>query len=363
MGWVDSAGSVQLATFPHGGTAQQILRSVLFFDPGFSRNPVPYAGWAAIDRYLARQEGGRLIQSIKSLASDRLFTHTQVMGQRLTFENLAAAILRALTAGIERSGARVTAGRPVRFVGAKTAADDDFALARLRGAYEQAGFENVVFEYEPVGAAWFYESRLDHDELVLIADFGGGTSDFSLLHAGPGVRRRGRTAADTIGSEGVGVAGDSFDAAMVRHLVSPQLGSGSDYRSLGKVLPVPHSIYRKLERWHHLSFLRSKETMLMLRSLEAQAEHPEMLALLIELVERDLGFQLHQAIQRTKRELSQSAESLFRFAEPGLTIEKRLTRKEFEQWIAGDLEKLRGGLDRLMDSSGVQAARRGSRVS
>ena len=331
---------------------QETLRSVLYFEPVYSRNPAPSVGWAAIDEYLSRQEGGRLIQSIKSLASDRSFRHTQVMGHLLTFEDLVAAILRALTAGQEKC-VRIVAGRPVRFVGAKTAADDEFAVIRLRGAYEQAGFENVIFEYEPVGAAWFYESRLDHDELVLIADFGGGTSDFSLLNVGPGVRRRGRTPKDLIGSEGVPVAGDSFDAAMVRHLISPQLGSGSHYRSLGKVLPVPHSIYRKLERWHHLSFLRSKETMQMLRSLEAQADHPEMLHLLIELVERDLGFQLHQAIQKTKVELSRTEASLFRFEEPGITIERALTRREFEKWIADDLHRLRSGLDRLMSATGV----------
>ncbi len=351
-GWVDRDGTVRLAAFPNGPTIQNIFRSVLYFEPGYSRDLKPFAGAAAIEAYLRREEGGRLIQSIKSLASDRSFRHTQVMGHLVTFEDLVAPILNGLTAGMERN-VRVVAGRPVRFVGSKNASDDDFALARLRGAYARAGFEDVVFEFEPVGAAWFYESRLDHDELVLIADFGGGTSDFTLLNVGPGVRRRGHTDRDLIASEGVPVAGDSFDAAMVRHLVSPELGSGSHYRSLGKVLPVPHSLYRKLERWHHLSFLRTKETMQMLRSLEAQAEHPEMLALLIEMVERDLGFQLHQAIQRTKVELSHSEASEFRFAEPGLSIVRRVTRKEFDKWIADDLRRFRIGLDRLMASAGI----------
>ena len=350
---------MQLAQFPFGDTWQSLFRSILYFDAAIGSRPVPKAGQAAIDAYLDRQEGGRLIQSIKSLASDRLFRQTQIAGYVFTFEDLVAEILRALSKGLPvPPGSRwkkVIAGRPVRFVGAKTPEDDAFAVERLRRAFALAGFENVNFEYEPVGAAWFYESSLDHDELMLIADFGGGTSDFSLLRVGPSVRKRGRTPEDLVGSEGVPVAGDSFDAAMVRHLVSPRLGSGSHYRSLGKVLPVPHSLYRKLERWHHLSFLRSKETMQVLRSLEAQADHPDRIGLLIELVERDLGFQLHRAIQRTKAELSHAQEASFRFSEPGLTIEEPVTRRAFEKWIGDDLHRLENGLDILLARTGVPA--------
>ncbi len=354
-----SDGVARLATYRHVHSVQDVFRSVLYFEAGFGPKPEPKTGAAAIEAYLNRQEGGRLIQSIKSLASDRLFRHTQINGHLFTFEDLVAAILRGLKTGIDADKAGpgpVVVGRPVRFVGAKTAEDDEFAIGRLRRACEQAGFENVLFEFEPVGAAWFYETRLDHDELVLIADFGGGTSDFSLLKVGPGVRKRGRTAADLVGTEGVAVAGDSFDAALVRHLVSPLLGRGSFYRSLGKTLPMPHSIYRRLERWHHLSFLRSRETMLMLRSLEAQAENPEMLRLLIELVEGDFGFQLHRAIQAAKMDLSRADGTLFRFAEPGLTVERPVSRREFESWIEDDLNRFQDGLDRLLNTSGVDTS-------
>ena len=120
-----------------------------------------------------------------------------------------------------------TVGRPVRFVGADSVEDDDFAVERLRQAFLHAGFESVEFEMEPIAAAYAYESTLDHDELILIGDFGGGTSDFSLLHVGPGVRGRGRTAKDLLGNSGLGLAGDSFDARIVRKLVSPALGSNS----------------------------------------------------------------------------------------------------------------------------------------
>ena len=116
-------------------------------------------------------------------------------------------------------------GRPVRFVGAETEDDDLFAVGRMREAFIRAGFEHVEFEMEPVAAAYAYESTLDHDELILIGDFGGGTSDFSLLRVGPGLRASGHTGAGLLGNSGVGLAGDAFDARIIRKLVSPALGS------------------------------------------------------------------------------------------------------------------------------------------
>ena len=115
--------------------------------------------------------------------------------------------------------------------------------------------------------------------MILIGDFGGGTSDFSLLRVGPKVRRRGRTPEDFLGNSGVGLAGDAFDAKIVRNLVSPRLGAGSQAQSLGKVLPaVPNWVYAKLERWHHLSFLRTRAVLNMLHSTKVQAFEPEKIA-------------------------------------------------------------------------------------
>src|SRR6202043_1911271 len=158
--------------------------------------------------------------------------------------------------------------------GAESDEDDAFAVQRLREAFTQAGFEQVHFELEPIAAAYAYESTLDHDELILIGDFGGGTSDFSLIRVGPSIRRRGRTPADLLGNAGVGIAGDAFDARIVRNLVSPHLGSGTEMRSMNKILPVPTWVYAKLERWHHLSFLKAKDTMNMLASVQSQALEP-----------------------------------------------------------------------------------------
>jgi hypothetical chaperone protein len=248
-------------------------RSVLYIEQikkAGSTQTKTWTGPGAIEHYLAADNKGRLIQSLKSYLSDRTLKGTAVFGRQCTVEDLISRILGDLRRHAEgRFSTPVTyamVGRPVRFVGAETQEDETFALSRLRDAFTQAGFERIDFEMEPVAAAYAYESTLDHDELILIGDFGGGTSDFSILHVGPGVRKRGRKPEDLLGNSGVGLAGDAFDARIVRKLVSPALGSDSFARSLNKVLPaVPAWIYANLERWHYLSFLRTSKVIVCAR--------------------------------------------------------------------------------------------------
>ncbi|WP_251106278.1 Hsp70 family protein [Alloacidobacterium dinghuense] len=245
-------------------------------------------------------------------------------------------------------------GRPVRFVGAETEEDDAYAVTRLREAFKIAGFENVDFEMERVAAPYSYESTLDHDELILIGDFGGGTSDFSLLQVGPGVRRRGRTARDLLGNSGVGLAGDAFDARIIRKLVSPALGSDSHARSLNKILPaVPAWIYANLERWHYLSFLRTRNVTEILKSAHRRALEPEKIEALIILIEEDPGYQLHQAVQRVKFELSRSHSAEFHFRDGSMDLRISVSRDDFEKWIEEELRAIEHCIDSLLKASGI----------
>jgi hypothetical chaperone protein len=245
-------------------------------------------------------------------------------------------------------------GRPVHFSGAGGEEDDALALSRLQAALEQAGFADIVFEFEPVAAAYEFESQLDHDELILIADFGGGTSDFSLMQVGPSVRRRGHTAQDILGTDGVAIAGDTFDSKIVRHVVAPRLGQGSQYRSaFGKVLPVPAWLYANLERWHYLSFLKSKKTMDMLAALRLQAFEPAKIAALIHVVEHDLGYHLYRTVEQTKIELSAQELSALRFRDAVFAIEQEVRRDAFEGWVDDEIAAIAACLDRLLKHTGV----------
>jgi hypothetical chaperone protein len=357
-----------LATFHVDDYLTTTFRSILYLNPE-NRGPEgktrAVAGPAAIDSYLTAETAGRLMQSMKSHLASRLFQQTNVFGRMYTLEELIALIIRELRAGAEAQfgdlGTRVVVGRPVHFSGARSVDEDAFALMRLRAALEQGGFEHIVFEYEPVAAAYAFESRLNHDELILIADFGGGTSDFSLMQVGPTVRRRGHAASDILGTEGVPIAGDAFDSKIVRDLIAPRLGRGSSYRSpFNKVLPVPSWLYTNLERWHHLSFLKSSKTMQLLEELRLQALEPEKIDALIHLIDQDLGYHLYRAVEHTKMELSEKDVSRLVFHDGALAIEEPVTRCQFEDWIADELQAIAACIDRLLERTGVSAGDVGS---
>ncbi len=353
---------VQFASFTSLGTQVESSRSVLYLEQfktaSGARRAHVFTGPAAIEHYLQAEEKGRLIQSLKSHLSSRSLTGTEVFGRRYKLEDLIARMIGDLRKQAASQFGRpvhyAMVGRPVRFVGSETPEDDDFAVSRLREAFAAAGFERVDFEMEPVAAACAYEATLDHDELILIGDFGGGTSDFSLLHVGSGVRRRGRTPQDLLGNSGVGLAGDAFDARIVRKLVSPALGSDSEARSLNKLLPaVPAWIYANLERWHYLSFLRTNNVREILKSAHIRALEPEKIQALITIIDEDLGYQLHQAVQRVKFELSRGHSAEFRFRDSSLDLRIPVTRREFESWIERDLQVIENSIDKLLTASGI----------
>ena len=365
---------VSFARYPAGAGETASFRSLLYLEQApaaVGARVQSWAGPAAIERYLehAGDHHGRLIQSLKSYLSSRSLTGTEIFGRRYLLEDLISRILREVREGAERQfGApveHVVVGRPVRFVGAETADDERYALTRLRRAFELAGFHSVEFEYEPVAAAYAYQSTLDHDELLLIGDFGGGTSDFSLLHVGPGAFTRGQPRGPAgdgqqrlLGTSGVALAGDAFYAKLVRKLVSPALGADSLARSLGKLLPaVPAWVYANLERWHYLSFLRTRNVLDLVHSAHVRALEPEKIQALLTLIDEDLGYQLHQAVQQVKYTLSQQETARFSFHDGSMDLALTVTRAEFERWIADELHAIEASVDGLLAQAGIAASR------
>jgi hypothetical chaperone protein len=358
---VNSSGDVELAHFSELGVPTDSYRSLLYLEQVKERGINRLKSWsgpAGVEHYLSAEGNGRLMQSLKSFLSSRSLQTTEIFGRRHTFLSLIARILQDLRQQAEdQFGVRINAavvGRPVQFVAADNEDDNQYAENRLKEALHAAGYESVDFELEPVAAARYYESTLDHDQLILIGDFGGGTSDFSLLRVGPGIRRRGRTAADLLGNAGIGLAGDAFDAKIVRHLVAPALGAGSEMRSMNKILPVPGWVYTKLERWHYLSFLKGRDVMEMLRGVQGHAMEPEKIKALIHLIKEDLGFRLHRAVQAVKCDLSYRSTATFQFSDGSVEIEAALDRNVFEGWIAEEIEKIQTCVDSLLSRSGAR---------
>ncbi len=351
-----------LASFPGLDGPTPTFRSLLFFDAdehGPNTVARPAAGAEAISRYLDSGGNGRLLLSLKSFLADRTFSATDIFGRRFTLEELIALILIPLRRAAERQfgelGRRAVVGRPVRFSGADNEEDEERAVQRLRTALAIAGWDEVVFEYEPIAAAYHYGAGMQREQLLLV----GGTSDFSLLRVSP---RAGRAPGyQILASDGVAVAGDAFDGRIVHHLVAPELGLGSSYRTpYGKVLPMPTTFFSRLERWHHLSMLKAPGTMNKLRELRAQALEPARLAAFIHIVEQDLAYSLFTAVERTKLDLSAQETGRLAFANPPVVIGKAVRRAEFEDWIGRECDGISRCVDRVLSGAGVEPHRVGS---
>jgi hypothetical chaperone protein len=275
-------------------------------------------------------------------------------GRFWTLESLIATYLKQLRAAVGHPlPARAVVGRPVRYWGARDADDDARAVGRMRTALADAGFTEVVFELEPIAAALRYAAGLDHEELILVADFGGGTSDFSLLRVGP--RLAPGDDGVILATGGVALGGDSFDARIIDALVAPALGRETSYRdTFGALTPVPHWLFLRLRRWHHLSFLKEASTLELLDRIHHGATDPARIARLIHLVEDDLGLPLHQAVERCKVALSAGPNAPL--VQPQLDLAATATRSAFSEWVVPELDDIDAVVSDVLSRAGVTAA-------
>ena len=353
----DQAGDITTAHFPVNDQLTSSFRSVLCFadeDEQGSRRLLTSAGPRAIADYVELGSEARLVQSIKTFLSSKAFQQTSIFGVTHSLEDLIAILLRHLRAASEASigtlPSRVVAGRPVHFAGERP--DEDLAVQRLNTAFDLAGFSDVSLAFEPLAAAYFYASRLDHPETCLIADFGGGTSDFSVVRFEPGVSGPTTT---PLGHAGIGIAGDTFDYRIVQQVVCPLLGKNSTYRSWGKQLAMPRHYYARFERWHHLSLLRNPRTLREIRDIRRTSDEPELLTSLLHIIENELGFHLYQAVNKAKLALSHTERATFEFVQPPVEIIATIDRDRFESWIADDLRSITETMENALAEADMPA--------
>ncbi|MFN3559206.1 MAG: Hsp70 family protein [Brevundimonas sp.] len=337
------------------------FRSTLSFQiqPAIGDQPperIVEAGPWAIDAYVEDALETRFIQSFKTFAASAAFTDTVIDNRRYKFEDLLGAFLLRLRAhggeGMAALPARVIVGRPVIFAGG--APDEQLALRRYEAAFARLGFTDIRYAYEPVGAAFFFARTLEADANVLVADFGGGTSDFSVVRferSPDGLR------STALARSGVGVAGDAFDYRIIDHLVSPELGKGGEYRTFGKTLPIPQRYYAAFARWDQLALLRASKDMRDIRALARTALEPEKLDRMIEILDDNHGYALYRAVSELKMDLSSREDATFAFAAGSIRIEKPVSRAQFESWIAPDLAAIEKAVDDAIERSGLAADR------
>ncbi len=331
---LEEDGSTSTATF--GPEHLDVFRSVLCFwadEEGRHTEVRSAAGPDAITAYLDDPLGSRLIMSMKSYLAQRSFTQTTLYGRTVTLEQLIAIFLRAFMAasGIDAKDARIVAGRPVRFVG--ETADDAHGEARLRVAFAEAGLPGIDVAFEPEAAGYRFARGLNAAANVLIGDFGGGTSDFSIVRFDGGK-------VTPIATTGVGIAGDAFDYRIIDNVISPLLGKGDTYRPGGTDLPVPPEYFSAFARWHRLSLMKAPRTLRSISEVAAVAAHPARLRALITLIQDELGYQLYQVVSATKAALSRGESAQLSFHHKDIHIEETITRAQFEGWIAPDIARM-----------------------
>jgi hypothetical chaperone protein len=330
-----------------------LLPSAVFFEQETKGRVL--LGQAAIAAYVDHTEG-RLMRALKSiLGSSLIDEETSLGGRKVPLTKVVEIFVQNLKQKAEAfAGEEITSvvmGRPVRFVD-----DDDKADARAQAVLErvarEAGFRDIAFAYEPIAAAHHYEQSVTREELVLIADIGGGTSDFSIVRVGPGRRERVDRSGDVLATSGVRIGGTDLDTALSLAAVMPLLGLGT--RLVEKNLPMPNAIYHQLATWATINFAYTYRNEREIAELQALAVEPEKVARLLKLVHDGLGHRVAFAVEDAKIALSakECAAIPLAFLEAGLSA--LATRREFDRAIGAATERLHKAAGDCIAAAGLK---------
>jgi hypothetical chaperone protein len=267
---------------------------------------------------------GRLMRSLKSVLGTSLIDEiTQVGRERRTFRDVIAYYLGAVKRRAEEVAGRefrnVVHGRPVHFVDNDPEADRR-AEATLEEIVRGIGFKNVTFQFEPIAAAFDYERQIAREEIALIADIGGGTSDFSIVRLSPERHRKADRQDDILGNDGVRIGGTDFDRKLNLGLVMPLLGHGSPMKRAR--LDAPTSYFHDLATWSNINRMYERGVASDIRNVRREASEPKLFDRLLRVLEEQRGHTLAMDVEQSKIALSDTATACFslEWLEPGLKV-------------------------------------------
>lgn len=331
-----------------------IMRTLLFFPHA----DVCFYGSEAIKEYINQDMEGRLFRSFKSHLPNKNYLGTVLDNRILTLESLVGIFLLELKKRSEKildtKVTKAVIGRPARY--SMDSVADGFALHRMEKAAKFAGFEDVQFVPEPLAAAFDYRRSLSSEKIVLIGDFGGGTSDFTLIRLRPDDFNQ----EDVLSIDGCPLAGDALDSVFMSHRLSDYFGAKSRYRlPMGSnVLTMPLSVSQRLNHPAHIVHLKEKETYEFIREVKKCSltkKDGDAVERLFLLMEDQQIFPFFETIEKTKRALSEAPETDFIFDYPGLEIQEHFTTDQFIQWAHDTREKIFSSLDECLKAAQLKS--------
>lgn len=293
-------------------------------------------GHEAVERYVENRRKGRFMKSIKKVLPNKSFIDTRINGKSYKAEDLVSLILIHLKKQADEFlGQNITTaviGRPVVFD--ENPEKDALAQERLSKAARIAGFTEFYFQMEPIGAAFTYERQLNKQELVLVADFGGGTSDFSLMRLNPDAIHLADRRTDMIAKGGIYIGGDSFDSDIMWYKGTTHFGRGvKEEFTPGKPLDLPLSYFQNICSWEKMNFLDTLRMRTNIsKSYMFSGKNP-LVKNLLTLIEDNLGYILFKQIEKTKIDLTHQDEAFFEFNQHEIDFSELVTLNDFENNI------------------------------
>lgn len=316
-----------------------------------------YVGKEAHNKYIEEEMTGRLLKSVKTLLRQDKFLSTWISGKRMTPDQLVTYIIRHLKEKAEAfTGTEITdviLGRPAVF--SEDIKQENLAVNRLTLAARNAGFKNIKLQLEPIAAALSYEQQLDHSENVLVADLGGGTSDFTIMNLSPGKIRKEDRKDDIIAHGGVYIGGDLFDSEIMWYKVTPHLGRGAKYQSYDKEIEVPSILYRELKNWERTFMLKESK---LRRSMDSyyhlSGNNPRINNVRV-LIDNNYVFSLFKRIEQSKINLSDGKETTIDFEKDAISIHEPFTPSEFATIIERHTNEIEQYLRKMLETAKYKA--------
>ncbi|MCS5712902.1 MAG: Hsp70 family protein [Candidatus Berkiella sp.] len=332
-----------------------ILKSAIYFD---SEAKEHFIGQCGIDRYLDDGKG-RLMLSLKSILGSALLNEKiAVCGKWITYRDIIGLVIKYIKDTAENQLntelTQVVLGRPVRYHDTNDA-KDKLAQDTMELIMKEQGFKEVVFQFEPIAAALDYESTISNEQLALIIDLGGGTSDFTIIRLNNKNKTINRKT-DILANCGVHIGGTNFDKDLSFHTIMPLLGKGSTVRGMnGAKLEMPASLYFDLTSWHLLNNLYSIKNINNIKDLYLVSDQKHLIKRAITVLQKKLGHYLLQASESSKIRLSTVLNDTINISkvEHGLAVS--VSRNDFESYCHNLINILQKTIQTTLSTAGVNA--------